>query len=1111
MKQNEMGDGIDGLDLLELRVSLIGNQDLKFKLVGDVEFIRLLVARFKADSEQLIKGKNYDLDDLNKQAVIINILVGFITEVNTNKFDNITENLKFFEQTIDSVILILDYFIKHIDNYGDDMDSLINNSLDILLGLSNIRNHQVELSPLLKFITSLLIITEGEKFQSILFKLLKLIPLLIISNLDLLSLMIALFSKLNNLSSIIIKSHLSSLNSIQLYQIAFDTNLPSIELNDYIISSSINLQLFVQLITASAQLLLQDLNNFTINSDKTNTTNMSSNSKLDKSYFSENLGDLSINTYISLLLLIKHNDSFMSINALNLICFYLSNRQASNQFIYNNYQKLFPRIIDLLNLNFDHNDSMLLLPSTEEIDLPLYLLSPIKIASDYCLQYPSFSNEFKRANVDLKLIHKLQINYKSNQLFKLLIDLKSRSNHGTKLTDFTGLIPLHRQDNCLLSDGLLLLSVYTSNNEAHRQRVVNINFDNNIVPQIVFELLDIYLFLLNQLHLIYKIVIKHKSNIQRISNEDLRWVGKNLAIIIHLLDNNTFTTCLYFIRSLSRSIASCRTFFVECNSFKSFIIPSGVKDSSGGFITNFLQIIKHFETVKQVLSYFYQSTTSNNNFKIQVENESIILGIISNLIRDGSSFTFNIVNYDNFFRTLSTIYNTKSSSSIIQQVQDNTIQLNVLQILKNFMAIETNENKIELFNHIPLSSIILKASYGLINESVPPEIKQLRIQQKLTAIDILRNSSAGSERLCDEIVSVYETKFVNDYQNLPSRWFEFVISNITNVKLFDEKLSECSFEDSEFMMKLLSNDNYVKMVTSLNFIENHKYTKKKIGKRQFPPNKLLNLWLKFLNFEFTEEILNDFTNNTKLIVTNNLNEIKLSIVWIIINLTMKNSSYGLIMSNETNYNLFDTIQSHPIIPMNSQRITIDDTEIEPSLVLNSVVDDLSVQDRAKILQAQGFLEVITNLIDSYHSDGNNITNEFGFVPKCFSIQNSYDLLERLKNARDQITGLLNGRQSSSTNSSGRRLSQKDPNESNHDSKSDGTPNNNTNDTTSGRDNGLNASTGGSGSTDRSNRPDVRRGGEGYGYESELDDNDYDGDELMDNIVEELEETRDIWI
>ena len=76
----------------DLRLSLIGNKDLKYKLVGDVQFIQQLASDFNALIDQLtecntlsITNTNQIINELEKLAVIINILCLFSIEVDDKK------------------------------------------------------------------------------------------------------------------------------------------------------------------------------------------------------------------------------------------------------------------------------------------------------------------------------------------------------------------------------------------------------------------------------------------------------------------------------------------------------------------------------------------------------------------------------------------------------------------------------------------------------------------------------------------------------------------------------------------------------------------------------------------------------------------------------------------------------------------------------------------------------------------------------------------------------------------------------------------------------------------------------------------------------------------
>lgn len=105
----------------DLRLSLIGNKDLKYKLVGDVQFIQQLASDFNALIDQLtecntlsITNTNQIINELEKLAVIINILCLFSIEVDDKKDDNITQCLISMKLVLNPIIKLLNYFIQSL-------------------------------------------------------------------------------------------------------------------------------------------------------------------------------------------------------------------------------------------------------------------------------------------------------------------------------------------------------------------------------------------------------------------------------------------------------------------------------------------------------------------------------------------------------------------------------------------------------------------------------------------------------------------------------------------------------------------------------------------------------------------------------------------------------------------------------------------------------------------------------------------------------------------------------------------------------------------------------------------------------------------------------------
>ena len=98
----------------ELRFSIIGNKDLKYKLVGNVQFIKQLTTDFEHLINQLTEATNVSLEDtsyllenLEKLAVITNILCLFSIEVDNKKDENIADCLSTMKLVLNPIIRLL--------------------------------------------------------------------------------------------------------------------------------------------------------------------------------------------------------------------------------------------------------------------------------------------------------------------------------------------------------------------------------------------------------------------------------------------------------------------------------------------------------------------------------------------------------------------------------------------------------------------------------------------------------------------------------------------------------------------------------------------------------------------------------------------------------------------------------------------------------------------------------------------------------------------------------------------------------------------------------------------------------------------------------------------
>ncbi|KAL6449636.1 hypothetical protein SBY92_004553 [Candida maltosa Xu316] len=1233
----------------QLRLNLIGNKDLKYKLVGDVEFIHQLASDFNLLIDQLIKSDNLSiqttnqmLNDLEKLAVITNILCVFSIEVDNKKDENITQCLQTMKSILNPIIKLLNYFIQlfipklyttstdesqNLDIYK--VKHLIKYALDILLGLTNSKDHELDTTILWKFIISLLIVTDSNHSHvslidsSILIKSLRLVPLLLasnceISNTSLITLLTALLNRLSHECDNIIASHFQDLyhktNMSKIFhQMAFeDSCLPNIDLNESILDKAVDVPLLQELITCTAQIFsFSKVHDYDIlmaspNTDPscTGTNDISKTKKKRKKSASSPVIVLSINVYLSLLLLVKYDDNRpLNLAALNLITFYLNNLKPSQDIdksvIFKSYRKLFPRIICMLDLQNDYtgaNNVNLPIPGSRKskepsvkpstkkplpyvksvnYDIPMFLLSPARILSDLCVQYPKLNDEIHDANIDYKLVEKLQLSFNSSKLLKSLKFLKSSSKNGKNLVDFTVMLTTEK-DEIEVADLMLLLSVYTSNREDYRNRIVNPPAEYNInLTSIVFEVVDDYYFLLNQLNLVYVLLKtprrkKHhfrfnNNNIidyPRVPVSDLPWFGRNLGIISTLHDS---------LLSISRSVASLRTFFVECNSFTSFStnssntvgqnstnnsvdnvsginsasstttfggsrnrplgrqpnnsqtsVPSsgtvtgsgttsgngigngsGIELSSsfnnipGGFITNILQIIHSYENLFEIFEFFYNvnnyggknSTSLGKNMilnskKNLMTNKSLCIGLLANFILDFSSFRYKIIGYENFLSSLLTIYQ-KSSTEDEPEVnekedeeiyQKNVIQLKILQVIKNFMYNEATENKKEVLDYFSLNLILEKASFGItegktIRSAVPTnsDVLHVKLQQKIVSFEILRNFTAGSPNFNSLLIESYENNFIQFAKakniELPSTWIEFLISNITNIKIFlpdiitnSMKEMELFYNNDEILGKLIQNEDYIKLIRSINHTEDHRYTiVEKVEKVWFPNDELLKIWLRLLSFTIPLKTLTHLKNNEKITIFNNLYNIHSSIIWIIVNLTWKYSSFGGV--NQTNihdyskYDIYSNDKRNPSTQTPARiTLSIDDDDVimkdateeeeqeendkESTVYEKKKLDkrsqESSVYERAKHLDNLGFTKVIKKLIKYYSQtdddDDNSHENEIGRnsfrifksnidhkphtnkntnQPAKYLIAKGHDILEKLEIGLRQINELLN--------------------------------------------------------------------------------------------------------
>lgn len=1151
-------------DINVLRVSLIGNKDLKFKLIRDLAFVNELVNDFEIHVSQLISKSPADLfnptnqnfiDDLKTKMVIFKILSTFVNEIDFKQSLSIIDSINQFDRLIKPIYSLASYHISHFVPYFYTQSSsseviskfecIIGFGLDIFIVLNNAKEFNFEfddessINELWKFVISLVILSDNNKFKGkqsglssspslisypFLTKTLNLTPFIIANSRDnqftttlMVTLLSALLKRLDNECNKICEFHFPNSNTDSLKttsnyfnELCFkDYYLPNIEPNNGFFKSKINVQFLIELITCTAQIFshlrsnnknvvmtipnngqgqdkfqhdgddevvdVDETQEFELQNDNLHHQN-NKNVDNDENDTSP-IVVLPIRVYLSLLLTLKYDNKLLNLVSLNLIHLYLDNlmrssnrpsRHIKNE-VLKSYKKLFPRIIDLLDLDSDSN-------VFKPLRIPKYLESATKILCTISLSCRFARDEIRRCNIDHKIMNYLSKLIKSDTSLKNMNILKKASMNGKNLVDFTNLIDLENyQKNlnnninknnlidernkdelsikknspkkdqlAIVGDYFLLLSIYVGDKEEYRYRIVEYkpqNNSRNLLAQLTFELIDNYRFLLMQTQIIYKIL--RNKNGSKISNtKDKIWFGKNLGMILSLIGNEVYFCVFHLIRSLSRSISTLRTFFVECNSFTSLLDLSddsneesgnvtniGINDNdtnghdstttisataaaeaaattttnnitisshlrynretglpiNGSFISNILHILRINEDLYKIIQFFCEFDYKlNGDYRKLLTltnplNKSIILGLIANFVLDFSSFRYDVVNDVYFLKTLSKIYENSindevNSTERNESLQFNSIQLVVLQILKNYSFNENQENKKELLEFIPISIVFDKSIYGLTkNVSLDEEIKELKLKQKIVAFDILRNLTAGSLYFSEKIKGLYQDYYNSNHFNnsLPREWDEYLISNMLNFECFikgfntskqtiQSKLSMFK-EDDDFLAKLMLNENYVKFITSINYIEDHRITKVSNFKQSdFPLENLLKIWERFLSLRISSKLekkLAKNDSNSRIELNNNLNEIRLSIVWILINLTYKGNEYtydyqfpdinhsrlhdivlkdgNIEMVHSQNRENQSNNSRHGSVSANSYRIVIDDSDDEENTDTNT--------------------------------------------------------------------------------------------------------------------------------------------------------------------------------
>lgn len=393
--------------------------------------------------------------------------------------------------------------------------------------------------------------------------------------------------------------------------------------------------------------------------------------------------------------------------------------------------------------------------------------------------------------------------------------------------------------------------------------------------------------------------------------------------LLPILTDELFTNALYLIRSLSRSITVLRTFFIECH-----------------IADNLIDILKLLEI-----------------FKLSSTNKNVVMAILANLILDFTSFRYTLISNTDFITNLLLVY---KNSLLMDDVDSNKNRLGFLQVVKNLMYNENEEKKIQFIDkYFNLKMMCPYLSYNT-QPGIDEELGRLKLQQKIICFDILRNLTSNSDHFNQQLPLVLS-------KELNVSWHTFLVNNIKNLEAFDSSLTK--FNDKN-IVKLMADRDYVSMVSSINYIENHKF----LTRDSFTLHRdMLMIWLKFLRLPMPKK-----SNNT---LKTNIYSIKLSIIWILINLTCQDHSLDL--------KVYDLVGSAGFDLEDSDKYPYANAIQE----IPEQIDSGGVVTRIVYLKRLGFVMALKNLQEQLKLDlGDSLVN---------------DMLEKIKTVFNHLDKVLN--------------------------------------------------------------------------------------------------------
>ena len=700
--------------------------------------------------------------------------------------------------------------------------------------------------------------------------------------------------------------------------------------------------------------------------------------------------------YLRLLLLLRSPDARLSLAALNLLYACLNNAEEP----FAHYRRLFPRICELL--------------AAPAAAVPPMLASPCAILAQLCTRFPALNDDVRRANLDVRLVAMLEQAYRDDAALRAL----RQCRRDDCIADLAPVVRARARATGTLGDLIWLLSVYTGTKEEHRARVTAPGAAAPTLSYIVFEVVDHYCFLLRQTHMV-------AAHLRR--GAELPRLARALGNLATLLGDPATTHTLYLVRALSRSVALLRTFFVECNAYPA---AKGAAGGANVFIHSFPAILSGTQSCQRVLTRAAAAAAAPaalaGTLAATARNQSVVLGILANLVLDFSSFRYILVNSATFVPTLVRVYS------------DSPVGFNVLQVLKNYTYNENDDVKLGLIAEFGFGRLFAEMAGGCL-------------ERKVLAFDIVRNLTSGSRVFSARVPREFN-RWRRQLRPELGGWYAFITATLLRVAEFGAPLDDVG--DPATIWALCGNEHYASMMLAINYIEDHRYTNLEAAENLEKRERLLRIWLGFLRLA-PRAAAGAAVNAGTAAAANNLNLIQVLICWILVNLTWQNELYGSRRLDSVLFKVYDTI----LVVRSSERdVSDDEAEAEAEAETEAVAEaapapPTSATQRASFLRQFGFLAALDDLIARLSGTARSPGHRFDTVM-------GNDLLEKARTAKNQMVELT---------------------------RRDGAPP----------------------ARAPHARPDINRGGEGYGYES--DDYAGGGSEIEAGDIEADDEFDECWV